>query len=45
MYGALYARSPAGLPPRVRLASGAEIGVTPEVATVLQAAAAEALGR
>jgi len=45
MYGALYERSPVGLPPRVRLASGEEIGVTPEVATVLQAAAAEAIGR
>lgn len=45
MYGALYERSPVGLPPRVRLASGEEIGVTPGVATVLQAAAAEAIGR
>jgi hypothetical protein len=43
MYGALYARSPVGLPSRVRLASGVQIGVTPEVASVLQAAAAEAL--
>jgi hypothetical protein len=39
----LYARSPVGLPSRVRLASGVQIGVTPEVASVLQAAAAEAL--
>jgi hypothetical protein len=41
MYGALYDRSPVGLPPRVRLASGATIGVTPEIAAILQAAAAE----
>jgi hypothetical protein len=45
MHGALFERSPVGLPPRVRLASGGQLGVTPEVAAVLQAAAAEALGR
>ena len=44
MYGALFGRSPVGLPPRVRLASGVERGVTPAIAAVLQAAAAEALG-
>ena len=44
MYGALFERSPVGLPQRVRLASGGELGVTPEVAAVLQAAAAEVLG-
>lgn len=43
MYGALYDRSPVGLPAQVRLASGAQLGVPPEVAAVLQAAAAEAL--
>ena len=43
MYGVLYDRSPVGLPARVRLASGAELGVTPERATVLQDAAAEVL--
>ena len=41
MYAALYDRSPVGLPARVRLISGSEIGVTPAVAAVLQAAAAE----
>ena len=45
MYGVLFDRSPVGLPPRVRLVSGGQLGVTPEVAGVLQAAAAEALGR
>jgi hypothetical protein len=45
MYGVLFDRSPVGLPPRVRLVSGGQLGVTPEVAAVLQAAAAEALGR
>jgi hypothetical protein len=45
MYGVLYQRSPLGLPPRVRLASGVTIGVTPEVAAILQAAAAEVLAR
>ena len=45
MHGALFERSPVGLPPRVRLASGVERGVTPAIAAVLQAAAAEALGR
>ena len=43
MYGVLYDRSPVGLPARVRLASGAQRGVTPALAAVLQAAAAEAL--
>jgi len=45
MYGVLYDRSPVGLPARVRLASGAQLDVTPEVAAVLQAAAAEVLDR
>ena len=45
MYGVLYERSPVGLPARVRLASGAQLDVTPEVAAVLQAAAAEVLDR
>jgi hypothetical protein len=43
MYGVLYERSPVGLPARVRLASGAQLGVTPELAAVLQDAAAEVL--
>jgi hypothetical protein len=43
MYGVLYDRSPVGLPARVRLASGAEIGVPVAVASVLQAAASEVL--
>ena len=43
MYGVLYDRSPVGLPPRVRLASGGHLGVTPEIAAVLQEAAAEVL--
>jgi hypothetical protein len=41
----MYGRTPVGLPARVRLASGVEAGVTPEVAAVLQASAAEVLGR
>lgn len=45
MYGALFERSPVGLPAKVRVASGVERGVTPEAAAVLQAAAAEVLGR
>lgn len=45
MYGVLYDRSPVGLPARVRLASGAQLDVTPAVAAVLQAAAAEVLDR
>jgi hypothetical protein len=45
MYGVLYERSPVGLPSRVRLASGTQLGVTPDVAALLQAAAAEVLGR
>ena len=43
MYGVLFDRSPVGLPPRVRLASGAQLGVTPGTAAVLQEAAAEVL--
>lgn len=43
MYGVLYDRSPVGLPARVRLASGGEIGVSAAVASVLQEAAAEVL--
>ena len=45
MYGALYDRSPVGLPARVRLASGAEVGVAAASAALLQEAAAGALGR
>jgi hypothetical protein len=45
MYGVLYDRSPVGLPARVRLASGAELGVSAAVAVVLQEAAAEVLAR
>ncbi len=45
MYGVLYDRSPVGLPARVRLASGAELGVSAAVAVQLQDAAAEALAR
>jgi hypothetical protein len=41
MYAALYDRSPVGLPARVRLISGSEIGVTAAVAAVLQEAVAE----
>lgn len=43
MYGALYDRSPVGLPARVRLASGAQVGVTPALAAMLQDAAASVL--
>ena len=43
MYGVLFDRSPVGLPPRVRLPSGAQLGVTPGMAGVLQEAAAEVL--
>ena len=43
MYGVLYDRSPIGLPARVRLASGAEVGVAAPVALVLQEAAAEVI--
>jgi len=45
MYGVLYDRSPVGLPPRVRLASGAELGVAAAVAARLQEAAADVLAR
>ncbi len=45
MYGVLYDQSPVGLPARVRLASGVDVGVSAAVATVLQAAAAEVLAR
>ena len=45
MYGVLYDRSPVGLPARVRLASGAELGVSTTVATRLQEAAAAVLAR
>src|SRR5688500_5029413 len=45
IYGVLYDRSPIGLPVRLRLASGAQVGVTPEGAALLQAAAAEVLAR
>jgi hypothetical protein len=44
MYGVLYGRTPVGLPARVRLASGVELGVTPGRAAVLQEAAAIAIG-
>jgi hypothetical protein len=43
MYGVLFDGSPVGLPARVRLASGAEVGVSAAVAAVLQEAAAEVL--
>ena len=43
MYGVLYDRSPVGLPARVRLASGAEIGVSVAAAVLLQEAASEVL--
>jgi hypothetical protein len=43
MYGVLYRRSPVGLPARVRLASGGDIGVSAAAASVLQEAAAEVL--
>ena len=43
MYGVLFDRSPVGLPARVRLASGTEVGVSAAVAAVLQEAAAEVL--
>lgn len=45
MYGVLYNRSPVGLPPRVRLASGAELGVSTALAARLQEAAAAVLAR
>lgn len=45
MYGVLYDRSPVGLPARVRLASGAELGVSAAVSAVLQEAAAAVLAR
>lgn len=41
MYAVLYERSPVGLPARVRLGSGVEVGVTPSVAVALQEAALE----
>jgi hypothetical protein len=43
MYGVLYGRSPVGLPARVRLASGGDIGVPAAAASMLQEAAAEVL--
>lgn len=41
MYQALYGRSPAGLPPRLVLRTGATIDLPPATATILQAAAAD----
>jgi hypothetical protein len=45
MYGVLYDRSPVGLPARVRLASGVEVGVSSAHAALLQEAAAVVLAR
>ena len=42
VFGMLLGRSPVGLPPRVRLANGSFAEVAPELATLLQEAAAEA---
>ena len=42
IFGMLFSRSPEGLPPRVRLRSGAFTQVTPALAPLLQEAAAEA---
>jgi hypothetical protein len=44
MYARLYNRTPIGLPPAVSLRGGGVVGVTPQVAALLQAAAAEAVG-
>lgn len=45
IYAGLTGRSPVGLPPRVRLRSGAVVGVPDDAAAVLQRAAAEAMAR
>ncbi len=42
IYQQLYDRSPAGLPASLRLAGGSTVAVSPQLAAVLQAAAAEA---
>jgi len=44
VYAALQHHSPVGLPSRLRLRSGATLFVDPKIATLLQAAAAEATG-
>ena len=45
MYATLYDASPVGLPSRLRLRTGALFGVSANVATILQAAAADVVGR